>query len=144
MVFNFVPETPEEKIAREERLLALPGFVVLVRKPGENDYRGLIEHSFSLGESNDSTQFFWSSNNASSNLGGTFKIDGKKGAEERVDYYKLIQPDWSYEIFDAKDEDKLPVILDWQSWLDANAPADTLSGVRNKHKARNIFFRTKE
>jgi hypothetical protein len=34
--------------------------------------------------------------------------------------------------------------FDWNQWLWANQPADTLSGVTNKYSARNLRFWPKE
>lgn len=125
-------------------LMALPGYIVLVRKPGDNAYIGLVEGSFSLDTSRDRTQFFWSSDNATSNFGGKFKIDGYADAKHRVDSYRKLSPDWIFEIFDARDDELLPVVLDWENWLLDNRSANNLSGVANKYGARNIRFTAKD
>lgn len=139
-----IEQTEEEQAARRERLMQTPGYIVLAREPGANDYRGVVENSFSLDTSNDRTQFFWSSNNATSNFGGSFVIDGLKDAQETVEYWSKKYPDWTFEIFDARDDEKLPVYLDWDRYINGCRPADTLSGVNDKYDARNLKFLTKE
>lgn len=65
-------------------------------------------------------------------------------ASQMAQYYRGIAPDYTYEIFDARDDGKLPVFFNWDLWLDANSLSDkTFGGVKNKHEARNLRFRLK-
>jgi hypothetical protein len=129
---------------RKARLMALPGYVVLGREPQDNAYVGTVENSFSLGLSKDHVQFNWSSDAATSNFGGRFTVDGAALAARDKEYWEKQRPGMMFEVFDARDADKLPVVLDWEGWLAANEPADTLSGVRDKYRARNIRFEMKD
>lgn len=139
-----IEQTDEIINEKNLKLMQLPGYIVLTKEPGSNHYRGIIELSFSLDTSKDRTQFFWSSDNASSNFGGKFKIDGYKDAEYSIENWSKSKPDWIFEIFDARDDSKLPVYLDWDRWLNGNRRADTLSGVNDKFDARNLIFQMKE
>lgn len=122
----------------------LQGYIVLGRKKGDNSYLGTIENSFSLGLSKDFVQFHWSSDNATSNFGGNFKVDGLECATETKEYHSRIDPDIEFEIYDVHDEEKLPVIIDWDQWREDSSAAATLSGVKNKFGARNPKFTMKE
>lgn len=116
---------------------ATPAFILLGRKKGENAYMGYVENSFSLSTSKNETFVYWSSNNATSNFGGTFVIDGKAWAEK--DLAKLqLRPDEDWQMFSV--EDALPVTLDWRMYHWGHEPDLTLSGVRDKYAARNVRF----
>ena len=138
-----IQQSQEKKDEWQERMMQVPGFIVLASEPHANTYRGIVEHSFSLGLSTDQTQFFWTSKKATSNFGGSFEIDGKRDAETEIYYWQKKLPDWKFEIFDARDDEKLPVYLHWDLWLNGNLPADTLSAVNDKYAARNLTFMQK-
>lgn len=118
----------------------LPGYIVLARQKGGNTYSGVIEGSFSLDRSLERTQFFWTSDNATSNFGGSFKVDGKKNAVEAAEYWGAKFPDVQFTVHDVHADD-LPVVMDWDGWRRAKAPSEkTLSGVVDKFGARNVRF----
>jgi hypothetical protein len=121
----------------------LPAFIILGRKPGDNAYTGYVEHSFSMGESKDESLVFWSSQNAASNFGGKFVVDGRKKAENHLNILRQKDAKTEWEIYDVTDEN-IPVVLNWQIWHWANEPDYTLSGVRDKYRARNVKFSIKE
>lgn len=118
---------------------ALPAFILLGRKKGENAYMGYVEGSFSLMTSKDETFVYWTSANATSNFGGKFTIDGKSWAEK--DFAKLqARADEEWEMFNV--EEPLPVELDWRKYHWGSEPdCMTLSGVRDKYAARNVGFK---
>ena len=125
-----VPVTPEQR----ERLAALPGVIVLIRRPGANAYEGYVEHSFSMDYSGSHVNFWWQSP----------EHDGKRYAEAHAADIRRHHQDWEVEVWDARDP-KLPVTLDWEVWIEAQAHnPNTLSGVSNKFAARNIPFRMRE
>ena len=140
---RLIEQTLEQREARREHLMRLPGYICLAVFPGEEWYTGLVERSFSLDKSRTETQFFWTSDNAHSNFGTTHEIDGWKDAKRRKEYYEGLYPGVRIIIVDARDEDLLPVELDWEGWIDARQPAETLSGVKDKYGARNIRFTVK-
>jgi hypothetical protein len=118
----------------------LPGFIVLGKGPSTNAYVGTVELSFAMDLSKDRTQFYWSHDNATSNFGGKFKIDGRKDAEARVEQLAKAHPDHTWEIFDVHD-DNLPVLMDWDDWRWGSTPSEKkLSGVMDKFIARNPRF----
>lgn len=141
---SIVSMTEAELATYAERSMKVPSFVVLARAPGVNGYRGIVENSLSVSTHDTRTQFFWSSAKATSNLGGKFVVDGRADAEEMVEFWSKRHPDWTFEIFDARDDERLPVHLDWQRWLNGCRPAETFSGVYDKYDARNLVFKTKE
>jgi len=138
------------RVPSQEELTAmkkpdLQGYVVLGRrKQGGNTFElGPVEHSFSLGTSSERTQFDWSSDNATSNFGGSFKIDGLERAKRDVERLEKSKPDYEWFIFDIHDPD-IPVLIDWDEWRAAGAPGWTLSGVIDKFRRRNVRFFMKE
>lgn len=138
--------SPENrKRVRLEQLRAmekpnLPGYLVLGRREGGNTFAlGTIERSFSLDTHPDRTQFFWSSENASSNFGGSFVVDGKSMAEKNARYWNEQQPEYRFEVFDVHDPE-CPVLMDWDEWRRDDQPANTLSGVQDKFGSRNVRF----
>jgi hypothetical protein len=125
------------------KLPHLPGYIVLGREKDDNAYFGIVEHSFSLGTDKDRTQFYWTCDNASSNFGGSFKVNGQKMAEEAKEYWSKQRPNAEFEIWDISDPD-IPVAIDWDQWRIDHAPADTLSGVKHKFGSRNPKFFMKD
>lgn len=133
----------------------LPRFVVLGKSPADNAYKAVVEHSFSMDVSAERCLIFWSSEEARSPMlegiaaafsGGepkpiTFKVDGRKEAEHYRDHFNKNRADGStFEVHDA-DDPNLPIVIDWDSWDRDNEPvSNTLSGVRDKFKARNAPF----
>lgn len=122
---------PNEPISEERRIQIRESdrWLLLGRKPGENAYLGYVEESFSMDWSADHVLQFnmvWS--------------DGKVNCEEHMETAKRNHPDWEIVMYHWRDEN-LPIILDIEKWLDANAyNPNTLSGVDNKFLARNIPF----
>lgn len=123
----------------------LPGFVVLgrLREGGNACELGLIENSFSMGESSERTQFHWSSDNVTSNLGGRFKVDGRAHAEDEKKRADRQLPQYEWTVYDVHDPD-IPVLFDWDEWRAANARGYTLAGVIDKFRCRNVRFFMKE
>jgi hypothetical protein len=119
----------------------LPGYIILGRYG--DLYIGPIECSFSLDTSYERTQFFWSSKVATSNFGGKFEINGLEWAKESIKRLEKDHPDINFQIYDVHDDNLLPVELDWDEWREACKPAETLSGVKDKFKARNVKFTIK-
>jgi len=118
----------------------LSGYIVLGRKPTDNAYQGIVELSFSMGLSSDRVNFNWSSDNATSNFGGNFEVDGLKLAEKAKYAFTKEYPDMVFEIFDVHN-DELPVVINWDQWRkDSAQDPETLSGVKNKMGARNPLF----
>ena len=71
-------------------------------------------------------------------------MDGRQDAEKRVEKFQRGCLDWEFAIYDAHDDDALPVTLDWNQWAMDCRPAPNLSGVVDKYGARNIQFTMKE
>jgi hypothetical protein len=122
-------------------LMTLAGYIILVKKPNDDTLYGIVEQSFSLDTSKTHTFFFWDSPK-----GGRFReMDGKVWVQKDCEYWNKNHPDWEFTIYDARDDSKLPVTIDWESWLDAHEPSDkTLSGIKDKYRARNLRFTKKE
>ena len=122
---------------RKQMLKALPGYVVFIRKPEDFDkLYGPIENSFSLDVVPNRTRFFWTGNSGS--------VDGLKDAEHEVEFWRAKHPDWHFKIYDARDVEALPVVLNWDVWLDAHEwSTETLAGIKNKFEARNLRFTLK-
>jgi hypothetical protein len=121
---------------RNARLMQVQGYVMLIKKPGDDDLYGPVENSFSLGIEPNRTFFFWTSL--------AQNIDGWEWVQRDLKMWKEKYPDWEYSIYDARDAEKLPVVLNWDLWLDAHQRSnDTLSGIKNKHEARNLRFTLK-
>ena len=118
-----------------------PGYIVLARYG--DSYMGIIERSWSMDLSFDRALFFWSSDHATSNFGGNFKIDGLVDATHHCKEFSKKHSDLDFKIYDVHSED-LPVELDWDEWREACKPANTFSGVKDKFKARNVKFKLKE
>jgi hypothetical protein len=117
----------------------LPGYVILGTYRSTNSFVGVIERSWSMDLAPDRTNFFWSSKNATSNLGGKFEVDGLESATHYLNHFAERHPDIEFKIYDINDEN-LPVIIDWDEWRKDSEPAETLSGVKNKFGARNPKF----
>lgn len=132
--------------AHEDALMALPGYIVLIKKPGDNTWYGPVECSFALDVMANRTRFFWSGN-AYMWLGPTEKpivLDGKKSAEKEVKYWEDLHPDWTFSLWDARDAEKLPVIINWEKWLVAEEPdPQKMSGIADKFGGRNVHIRDK-
>jgi hypothetical protein len=120
-----------------------PHRIILVRDKFINHYRGYVENSFSLSFHEDRTYLYWSGK-PTSNFGGNFNIDAIRDSEEELKRLQKSYPDKEFTLFDPHEEETLPVMLDWEDYLDGNERADTLSGVKNKFRARNIRFMMKD
>ena len=139
-----MPETTEE---RNKKLMAIPGYIVLIKKPNEPDtWYGPIERSFSLDVQKWRTQFFWTADNVYSNIGtGPHKVDGFNDAQQSMTYWKNLYPDWEFHMYNAREPESLPVVIDWDKWLDAEQPAENkFSLVKNKFDSRNLYIYPKE
>jgi hypothetical protein len=121
------------EMSTTEELMAVPGYIILIRKPNDNKIYGPIENSWSLGVEPNRTFFYWTSEKQ--------KIDGWEWANRDLANFKKNHPDWKFSLHDARDEKLLPVKLNWGLWVEAHQPSDrTVSGVRNKHECRNLRF----
>jgi hypothetical protein len=130
-----------------ERLLALPGFVILGKHKGGNSYCfGYTEGSFSMSLSEDKTNFWWYGT-AYSNFGTKHELTPesvRKNIERHVKDLELGHPDVEFEVWDVHDP-LIPVEFDWELWLWGSQSSDkTLSGVVDKYAARNLRFRMKD
>jgi hypothetical protein len=135
--------TDKEKETRNEKLKKLAGYIVLIKKPGDTQWYGPVGHSFSMEVLPWRTQFFWSSDCTPGNSGtDPHIIDGKDSAYESIGYWKGLYPRWNFFIYDARNDAALPVVIDWDAWMDANQPANTISGVKNEFNARNLFIKS--
>lgn len=130
---------------RKQYLMSMPAWILLMSNPeDQGELYGPVEYSFSLGVEKNRTFLFWSSKTATTNLGGTFEVDGYKEAEAAIKYWQEKRPKWHIKLYDARDAEALPVVLNWELWLDGNEhSSETFSGVKNKHEARNIRFTLK-
>lgn len=118
---------------RNKFLRELPGYVILVRKPDDDKIYGPVENSWSLGIEPNRTFFYWTNHN--------IEIDGLEWATRDLQTFCKKHPDWKFSLYDARDTERLPVILNWELWLDAHEPSDkTIAGIKNKHEARNLRF----
>lgn len=115
------------------------GGYIIIGIQGEK-YVGIVENSFSMSLSDTNTQFYWSSDNASSNFGGSFKVDGKKNAERTMKNFAENHSEIKFKIFDVY-RHKLPVSIDWDKWREDSIRSEkTLSGVKDKFGNRNPEF----
>ena len=121
---------------RNAKLMAVQGYILLIKKPGDEKLYGPVENSFSLGVEPNRTFFFWTSK--------VQNIDGWEWVNRDLKMWKEKYPGWEYAVYDARDAEALPVVLNWDLWLDAHQRSnDTLSGIKNKHEARNLRFTLK-
>ncbi len=102
-----------------------PIFVVLLTT--DDGYRGLVEHSMTLGTDKSRVRLWWTK---------AEWTDGRTNAEASAKYTSDAR---AVDIWDAHDP-ALPIVIDWDGWVRDNEPAKTLSGVRDKFKARNALF----
>lgn len=132
-------QTPSEAAITEERkasLMAVQGYILLIKKPGDAQFYGTVENSFSIGIEPNRAFLYWTS--------AYRNIDGLEWANKDLAYWKKQYPDYEYTIYDARDAEKLPVVLNWDVWLDAHTPSEkTMSGIKNKYDARNLKFTLK-
>lgn len=126
-----------------------PACVVLSYIEGQNAPRGVVENSFSMSRSPDYVNIYVSHRGAQSALLNAligeeikFTTNGRESAEA---YAKRDSgTNERLEVWDV-DDPNLPIVIDWVAWDAANEPvATTLSGVRDKFKARNAPFKMKE
>jgi hypothetical protein len=130
-----------------ERLL--PARIVLSRTAESNTYQGVIENSFSMGRAADRVLICWSLPSTSSSLLNTLagktinlRVNGVAQAEDLAK--RLQQAGETLEVWDVNDP-ALPVEIDWAAWEKDNEPYEgTLSGVRDKYRARNAPFAMRE
>ena len=125
----------DEDARRNARLMevAEAGYVILIKKPNDDQLYGPVENSFSLGVEPNRTFLYWSST--------YWNLDAWTWANRDYDRGKQEHPDWEYTIYKAMEA---PVNINWDVWLDAHSPSThTLSGVKNKYDARNLKFTAK-
>ncbi|MER9836166.1 hypothetical protein NKJ28_14455 [Mesorhizobium sp. M0145] len=111
----------------------LNGAVVLARRPGENQFVGLIETSLFMNWSPTRVRFWWTDIISDAALGLTFDVDGSGDAEAHARHCRRKQPNWEITVWDAHDEN-LPIWIDWNAWADAD----------DKYSHRNPTFAMKE
>lgn len=118
-----------------ERYVAMPAWVVLAWRPGDNAPRALVEHSFSMDWSADRARMWWSGQAVDNVFGATHTLAGLEDAEEQRKYYVRRQPEWRIEVADTHDP-TCPIVVDREQW------ARDMSGVFgfNKYGARNALF----
>ena len=136
----------EQKISEVEAaldgnpLMSLQGYIILIKKPNDSNLYGPIEDSFSLNITKNQTFFYWDSRGSKL----WREMDGKKWVEKDLEYWKRQHPDWEMKVYNPRDNDNLPIVIDWEVWLDAHIPSNqSLSGVKSKYWARNLQFREK-
>ena len=110
------------------------GLIVLITKPNDSVLYGPVECSFSLDVQPNQTFLYWSSEE--------YKLDAVKWSQRDIKMWRESHPDWTFQVYDANDP-LLPIVIDWAGYEDARSPGDTLSGVKNKYRARNLFFHRK-
>lgn len=121
---------------RNARLMAVQGYIMLIKKPGDDKLYGPVENSFSLSIEPNRTFFYWTSK--------VQNIDGWEWVNKDLNYWRGKYPEYEYTIYDARDAEKLPVVLNWDVWLDAHQRSNqTFSGIKNKYDARNLRFTLK-
>jgi hypothetical protein len=121
---------------RKASLMAVQGYIMLIKKPGDDQLYGPVENSFSLGIEPNRTFLYWTSEHR--------QINGWDWVNKDLVYWKGQHPDYEYTIYDVRDAEKLPIVLNWDLWLDAHTPSDkTMAGIKNKHEARNLRFKLK-
>lgn len=120
--------------AEKTRLLALPGYVILGKRPGGNRLSAVIELSFAMDKSEERV-LFW-----------VVRPDMKEANVFRdcERYRKMFsKDDYEFKIWSVRDPD-LPIEINWEEWLWANSLDDRrLLGVRSKYRARNPEFRAR-
>lgn len=123
----------------------LEGFFVLSEHPVDGGFVSEVENSFSLSTSHDRAQFHWSSEYATSNLGGCFQIDGRETAERAKRRLETQFPQGlAFRVWEVHDPE-LPIAPDWRAWEAASQPSErTWSGVVDKFGARNVSYEMKE
>ncbi len=113
--------------------------VVILERQGDGSLLGVVETTASM-TSDAKNVRIWFSSTYTGTFIGTFDICGPDDARAFVE--RSRNPD-RFEIYNVEDAD-LPIEIDWAAWDDAQKPANTLSGVRCKYKARNAPFRLRE
>lgn len=115
-----------------------PGFIVLGRAKTANAFQAIVEHSWCMDLSPDRACFFWDP--APGDKRGLKPDCGKLSAEKYRDEFNQSRPDREFAVYDIADP-ALPVKLFWDEWRSDNEPyANSMSGVRNKFRARNVRF----
>ena len=135
---SYCDKSDEEWVAYCDRKMEMPGYICLAIFPDQEWYTGLVENSFSLGTSQGRTQFFWSGVGYDNIFGQKHDVDGWKDAQYRAEYYRKLTPGTKVFIFDARDEENLPVKLNWDLWLLDSYYVD--GRPKNKYGMRNIEF----
>lgn len=137
---------PDVKNLSEEtfnKLMALPGWVIVARTGGGNQYHlGYCENSFSMSLEPALANFWWVGT-ARSNFGTTYDLTAQRVEQDARENISRLQRNHSslvFELIDVRAAD-CPIELDWNNWLWGNQSSDkTLSGVVDKYAARNLRF----
>lgn len=125
-----------------EDKMAYPGYVILAVLPGEEWYSGYVEHSFSMAFSANDTRFWWSGKAKDNIFGKEWDLNGFKNAKYHADDIRKNHPGIEPLIFDARDDELLPVTLHWKQWLIDTSPGKN-GWARSKYGDRNIRFTMK-
>lgn len=113
----------------------MEAYIILGRRLEDNIYQGVIENAWFMGLSPERACIFFTNRQ----LG----VDGKENAEHYRAVFAKNRPEFIFEIYQIGDPN-MPVILDLDQWHRDNIyTPDTLSGVRNKFRARNALFKMK-
>lgn len=119
----------------KNRLLNLPGYVILGNEPGANHLSAIIERSWSMDKSQDRVLFWF------------VRPDMKaERVYKNCEHYRdMFSKDGAeYQIWDARDPN-LPIEINWEEWLWAQTFDDKkVSGVRDKFRGRNPEFKMLE
>ena len=138
-----VDMTDEEWEEFCDKRMATPGYIVLGVLPGEEWYNGVVEHSFSMGIDTKRVRLWWTGKAVDNVFGKTWDLEGWKNAKHYADWMEKTYRGTRAFVFDAHDEELLPVKLDWRQWLydtSPPAPGRKFSMVHNKFGDRNIRF----
>jgi hypothetical protein len=114
------------------RLMHGSNLPLIERNPDQYKLRGLCEESFGMDWYDERVQIYWSSGNAISNLGGSFKVDAETWSKQNHKQHDLTQM-----IFDPLADD-CPIAVDWLCWLE-----DLDSQKSPNFKKRNARFKVK-
>lgn len=136
----YTNEFSQEQI---DLLMKLPGWVIVARAKGGNQYHsGICENSFSMSLEPGKAVFWWVGK-ARSNLGTTHELGAarvKKSATHHMTEFSKSYPDLEFELIDVRAED-CPIEFNWSRWLWGSQPTNQkLSGVVDKYAARNLEF----
>ena len=131
--------TEDEWQAYVGRCMDMTGYIILIVPQSAEYYEGTVERSFDLARSLSETQFFWDGNYFT-NLGTKGVSSGWDNAQFRIDVLRKTDPHINAIIFNARDDDLLPVKLNWEQWILDGIPTGKYGFAMNKYGFRNIGF----